>query len=132
MRSVAVLLGALLLLPLASVSAQDEPHDDIGITLLRIDDSFVHVTWTAAPGALTYALYRGATLDDLELVTSTSRLEYVDGSVPDSDIWYVVLSRPPIASHLDGPGPMSGKCLTMRGITGFSVSLAHCMPWRVG
>lgn len=126
-----MLLGALLVLPTISANDWSEARDGIAVTLLRADDNFVHVSWTAAPGALSYELYRGPTLDDLTLVTQTPNLEYADAYAPDGDTWYVVVSRvPPVSSHLD-IGPMRGKCLVLRGLTGVSITLANCMPVRL-
>lgn len=128
MRSVYVLLGAILVLPTISAADYDEPRDSLAVTLLRADDNFVHVSWTAAPGALSYALYRGPTPDDLTLITQTPNLEYADAYAPDADTWYVIVSQvPQIDSHIQ-PGPMRGKCLAMRGLTGFSLTLANCVP----
>lgn len=131
MRSVYVLLGALLVLPTISATDWEEPRDGIGVTLIRADDNFVHVSWTAAPGAVSYELYRGPTPDDLELITQTPNLEYADAYAPDEDTWYVVISRvPALSSHVE-PGPMRGKCISLRGYTGITVTIANCLPMRV-
>lgn len=127
MRSVCVLLAALFVVPTIGATAWEEPRDDLAVTVMRMADSFVHVSWTAAPGALAYQIHRGPTLDELEFVATTPALEYVDGHAPAENTWYVVVSTFPLASNI-GPDPMRGKCVAMRGITGVSVTVAHCLP----
>ena len=131
MRSAYLLVGALLMVPTISATDWQEAREGIGVTLLRADESFVHVSWTVAPGAVSYELYRGPTLDDLQLITQTPNLEYADAYAPDEDVWYVVVSRvPSISTHVD-PEPMRGKCLSLRGYTGVTITVANCLPMRL-
>lgn len=127
MRSVWLLLVALLVVPTIGAASWDEREDRLAVTVMRIDDAFVHVSWSAAPGALAYEVHRGPSLDDLELITTTPALEYADAYAPEGDTWYVIISTYPITSSLE-PGPIRGKCVAMRGLTGISVTVAHCLP----
>lgn len=127
MRSVWLLFVALLVVPTLGAATADEPEDRLAVTVMRIDDAFVHVSWSAAPGALAYEVRRGPSLDKLELIATTPALEYADAYAPEGDTWYEIVSTFPVTSSLD-PGPIRGACIAMRGLTGISVTLAHCLP----
>ena len=130
MRTVLAIVVALTFLPTTSANDWSEPRDGLSVSVLRVEDSEVLVTWTAAPGAIAYQVFRGKDLDDLELISYTPQLQFRDRDAPDEDTWYVIVSHTPPSSYGLDVGPMRGKCLSMRGLTGISVTLAHCAPLR--
>lgn len=131
-----VLLAAavvLLLAPaLATASSSDsDPPDGITVTVLRIEGKGVYVTWTPAPAATSYDIYRGTDLGTLHYVASTPNLEYTDPSPPGADVWYQIISEVPTSIPDDVGSPVKGRCLAVRGATGVSVTVANCMPGRM-
>lgn len=126
---VAITLLALLAPSIASANRDEAPKDALSMTIVLLDERAAHISWSPAPGSVVYDLYRGASLDDLVLVASVPTTVYVD--VPPAgraDIVYVVVSRMISSSIGDDVQQMRGKCIATRGMTGYSVTLAHCMP----
>lgn len=131
MRLTLAFVVALLFAPTMSASDAPEPEHGLAVTVVRVQDEFIDVSWSPAPAAVVYELYRGPALDDLTLVTQTPTLAFTDLAAPDEDTWYVVVSRVPESTTSFKSGP-SGKCLILRGFTGVSVHVASCAPidWR--
>ena len=129
MRPILAVVVALLFAPLTSATDWSEARDGIAMSVVRIEDEHVYVSWTAAPGAVTYELYRGPSLDELSLLTQTPTLAFTDHEAPTGDTWYVVVSDVLLPSTAGVEvGPMRGKCLIMRGLTGVSIHMASCAP----
>ena len=125
MRLILAIVAASLLAPaFVSAASTDEPRDAMNVTTVRLSDTGVHVVWTAAPGALSYDVYRGPSLDKLERIAATVSLEYTDLAAPDAELWYEVLAT---SGHVDDDGPMRGRCIAMRS-TGVALTIANCMP----
>lgn len=126
---VAITLGLLWAPTAASAQQQEEVRDALAMDITVIDEAGAFVAWTPAPGALLYEVYRGPGLDQLSLVTTTSLASFFDETVPaEGDVWYVVIARSGNTALGDSIQTMRGKCVATRGMTGYSVTLAHCMP----
>lgn len=132
MRLVAWLVVALACAPTIVLADTSEPTDALGVTVVRIEGKGVYVTWTPAQGAVLYDIYRGPDLDHMRYMVSTPNLQYTDWMPPNEDTWYQVVSQYPEPLPDDLGGPMRGSCLAVRGATGFSLTLAHCMPRMPG
>ncbi|HET6404425.1 MAG TPA: hypothetical protein VFH78_07250 [Candidatus Thermoplasmatota archaeon] len=130
MRILVALVAALFLVPTGSAVDWDDPQDALAVTVLRYHETSVIVSWSVAPGAVGYHVFRGPTPDDLQHLAFTPHLQFADTDAPDADTWYVVVSEMPSSTYDLELGPMRGKCVSARGITGISVTLAHCVPMR--
>lgn len=128
MRLVVPLVVALVCGPALVSAESQEPTDALGVTVLRIDGKGVYMTWTPAQGAVLYDVYRGTDLNDMQYMGATPNLQFTDWSPPPQDTWYQVVSQYPQSLPQDLGGPMRGRCLAIHGTTGFSLTLAHCMP----
>lgn len=128
MRLLIALTTALLLAPaVVSAESQEEPRDALSVSVVRVVGKGVYVAWTPAPGAVMYQVYRGTSLDSLELISQTPATVYTDLSAPNEDMWYEILSVSPQSNIGDELGPVRGRCLSMRS-SGIALTLAHCMP----
>lgn len=128
MRLLLALTVALLLAPtLVTAESQQEPRDALSVSVVRADESGVYVAWNPAPGAVMYYVYRGASIESLELISQTPATVYTDLAAPDHDLWYQIVSVSPSSGIGDEIGPMRGRCLSMRS-AGIALTLAHCMP----
>lgn len=128
MRFLIPLTAALLLAPsLVAAESQQEPRDALSVTVVRVVGKGVYVAWTPAPGAVMYQIYRGNSLESLELISQTPATLYTDIAPPNEDTWYQVVSVAPASNIGDELGPMRGRCLSMRS-SGIALTLAHCMP----
>lgn len=129
MRLALVVTLGLLCAPTLASATQEEVRDALTMHITLVDGVGATVAWSGAPGLLEYELYRGPTLDELELVATTSLTSFHDMTVPeDGSVWYVVIGRTSNSALTDSVDTMRGKCLATRGMTGYSVTLAHCMP----
>lgn len=115
---------AVLLAPTAT--SESKQPDTLAVSVVRIDEAGVVVTWTPAPGALAYLVYRGTDLEDLRQIARTSTPVYTDSAAPNENVWYVIVGEGLGTGH-----GARGKCLAMRGATGIAVTAAHCVPDRV-
>lgn len=115
----------------AAADAQEEPRDGLIVDVLRITGKGVYVTWSPAPLALSYQVFRGPDLAHLEFIGQTPALQFADWHAPEQDTWYQIVSVGGLQNGLneiiDG-GPMKGSCLAMRGGTGVAITAANCMP----
>lgn len=128
MRLLLALTVALVIAPsVVTAESQQEPRDALSVTLVRVVGKGVYVAWTPAPGAVMYQIFRGPTLETLELLTQTPATGHADLAAPNEDMWYQIVSVGPASNVGDELGPMRGRCLSMRS-AGIAVSLAHCMP----
>lgn len=128
MRFLIALTVALFVAPsVVTAESQQEPRDALTVSVVRVVGKGVYVAWTPAPGATMYQVYRGPTLDDLELLYQTPATEYADLAVPNEDMWYQIVSVGLSSNLADELGPMRGRCLSMRS-AGFGITLANCMP----
>lgn len=129
MRSVVALTLALLLAPTLASASQEEPRDALAMTIVGVDDVATSVSWSPAPVALLYEVYRGPSMDELTLLGTTPSTSFLDMTESSEDtVWYVVIGRAVSQSVGEHLHTMRGKCVATRGTTGYSVTLAHCMP----
>lgn len=125
----ALVLAVLLVPALASATTEEELPHGLAVSIALFDAEGAAVAWSPAPGAVHYEVYRGASPDDLVLVETTAATSFYDAEAPEAgDVWYVVVSRGLSSSVDDAVQQMRGKCVATRGFTGYSVTLAHCMP----
>lgn len=129
MRTSIALAIVLLMLPLAS-STEAEPRDALAVSLFDIEESAVVVTWSAAPGAIAYDIYKGPTQKDLTLVGESTTTVWLDESAHTGTTWYVVVTKHAQGAPELGLGAYRGACVNQRGTTGVSVTAAHCVPAR--
>lgn len=130
MRSVAACILALLLAPALASATQEETRDALAMTLLGVDGVGTVVSWSPAPTAFLYEVYRGPELDQLTLLGTTPSTSFLDASTAtaEENVWYVVIGRSASQSVGEYVHTMRGKCVATRGMTGYSITLAHCAP----
>lgn len=122
---------ALLLAPAFAAAGTQEPAEGLAVTVLRVEGKGVYVSWTPARISVMYDVYRGTSLDDLQLIAQTPNIQYTDFAPLDDDAWYVIISQVPTSVPSQLAEPLKGKCLSLRGATGIALTLAHCMPGRL-
>lgn len=130
MRSVAACILALLLAPAFASATQEEPRDALAMTIVGVDGVGTAVSWSPAPTAFLYEVYRGPAMDKLTLLGTTPSTSFLDASsgTAEESVWYVVIGRSASQSVGEYVHTMRGKCVATRGMTGYSVTLAHCTP----
>ena len=131
MRLVVPLVVALVLAPTlvaADSQSSNEPVDALGVTVIRIEGKGVYMSWTPAQGSVMYDVFRGPDFEHMTYMGTTPNLQFTDWNPPDEDTRYQVVSQYPSSLPDDLGGPMRGRCLAVQGTTGFSLTLAHCMP----
>jgi len=130
MRFGAAFVFAITLLPAVAGLAETEPRDAMAVAIFSSEDLGVIVTWSPAPNAISYAVYRGASLDDLVLLGETPATFWHDEDPLPGESWYVILSQ---AAASDPPSPadfgsFQGSCVNRNGTTGVTVTASHCVP----
>ena len=131
MRIGVALVLSMFLVPLA-VSSEGEARDALAVGIYHVDGVGAIISWSPAPGATGYEVYRGPTLDDLTLIGSTETTIFFDPDSPAGDVWYMILSTHPATIPVlnGGIGTYKGACVDHHGMTGISVSAANCLPTR--
>lgn len=130
MRLVVACILALLLAPTLVSASQEEARDSLAMEVVVIGGVGASISWSPAPTAYAYEVYRGPELDQLTFLGATPSTSFFDASTPASEesVWYVVIGRATAQSVGEFVHTMRGKCLATRGMTGYSLTLAHCMP----
>lgn len=130
MRLVIACILALLLAPTLVSATQEEPRDALAMDIVSIGGAGTSISWSPAPTAYLYEVYRGPELDELTFLGATPSTTFFDTSDPAAEerVWYVVIGRASAQSVGEYMETMRGKCLATRGMTGYSLTLAHCMP----
>jgi hypothetical protein len=129
MRFVVFFISTLFLVPLG-MSSEAEPRDALEVSTWTVDDASALSTWSPAPGALGYLVFRGETTDTAQLIGESATTSFFDATAPAEDAWYVIQSIHPGAGWLDLGSPSRGACIKHRGATGLSITTAHCLPVR--
>lgn len=129
MKSVALLLSTLLLVPLAH-SSEAEPRDALEVSIWSFDVSSAFLSWTPAPGAIGYLIFRGDTPETATLIGQSATTTFYDATAPVEQAWYVILSVQSENGAFDIVSPSRGACIKHKGATGLSVTTAHCIPTR--
>jgi hypothetical protein len=131
--AVACTLALLLAPPLVS-STGAEPRDALAVSVYTADEVGAIVTWTVAPGAIGYAVYRGDSPESATFLAHTPGNAFHDPDTPDRETWYVILSVHPqnggrdLLDPRDDFGGFRGSCISQRGATGVTVTASHCLP----
>lgn len=129
MKFVVLMLSMLLLAPVAH-SSEAEPRDALEVSIWSIDVSSALVTWTPAPGAIGYLIFRGDTPETATLIGQSAATTFYDATAPLEEAWYVVLSVQSENGAFEIGSPSRGACIKHKGATGLSVTTAHCIPTR--
>lgn len=123
MRSFVALALVILVAPTLAIAARSEDQQHLSVTIVAVDPGAV-VAWTPALGPVTYEVYRGTHPGDITLVAKTASTKFFDEDAPPGALYYLVLAL--LETNASRTG--TGDCIASRGTTGYSVTIAHCMP----
>jgi len=121
MRSLVVLAIALLVAPMGITSA--ESTDRLAVTIVNFDEKAALVTWSPAPDAIAYEVYRGTSPEHATLIEVTSLTAILDGAPLPGEAWYIIKSL----ADRHGGGGAGGSCVDRHGTTGVSVTTSSCV-----
>lgn len=124
MRVLVALALVILVAPTFASAARSDDSQRLSVTIVALDQLGTAVSWSPAVGPVVYEIYRGPGPDDLTLVGKTPTTSFFDENTPPGMLYYLVIAT--LGAHAKHTG--SGDCIASRGTTGYSVTLAHCMP----
>lgn len=117
-------------LPLShAAESEREPVHALDVLLVDMPGVATIVSWTPAPLADRYLVYRGPSLDALTLVATTDVTSFVDDAVPvdDTAVWYLILGKAPTNSVMPDTPDRKGQCVSQRDHR-TSVTASNCTP----
>ena len=129
MRILGILLATLLCAPLA-YSSEAEPRDALEVSIYTLEETGAIITWSASPGAVGYRIFRGDSPENVVFIGRSATTSFVDETAPAEQVWYVILSDQLNVGTIEAFSPARGTCLKHKGLTGVSLTMAHCLPTR--